>query len=224
MAFSAFLSAEEGEIAASLCRKAKASYLLFGGQSECERKILAVSSLEEETLKLCFPIVLLKFEGRDLSDVSNRDVLGALMATGIRREMIGDIIARDGVVLAFVLDQIKDFLIQNVTSIGRNSVTLSAVDLDFELPPQKFELCRLTVASLRADAIVGGLLHLSREQATRLFDEKKVFVNHSAMLKKTKELEVGDSIAVRGFGKWIIDECGGETRKGRIILLCKKYI
>lgn len=224
MVFSAFLTAEEGEMAAAICRKAGAPFLLFGGYPEAERKILAVSSYEEELLKNCFPMVLLRLSCGDPSAISNRDVLGALMATGIRRELLGDIIVRDGIAVFFAAEHIKEFLIQNVDSVGRQNVKLSEAPLDFEIPKPHFKEMRLTVASMRADAVVGALCNCSREQANRLIDGKAVSVNHLLIEKKTKEIRAGDCVVVRGSGKWIVDQCGDLTKKGRAVLLCRKYI
>lgn len=224
MVFSSFLTMEESAAADLICRKAGVPYFLYGGHSESERKMLAVSDLEWNDLLPCFPFVLLEGNGRDLASLTHRDVLGALMALGIRRELLGDIIVQEGNIFLFAADHIKEYLIQNVESIGRQSVHLIEVDSDFQLPKPRFEELRLTVASLRADAVVGSLCHCSREQANRLIDGKSVFINHSLLEKKTKEVRAGDRIIVRGSGKWIIDQCGDLTKKGRSVLLCRKYI
>ncbi len=224
MVFSAFLTAEEGAEAERICRRSGAPFLLYGGYDGSERKMLAVSSMDEETLKICFPMVLLQVTGGDPSALSNRDVLGALMATGIRRDVLGDIIVRDGQAVLFAAEHIKEFLIQNVTSIGRQNIELTEAPPNFKIPAPHFEQLRITVASLRADAVVGGLAKASREQANRLIDGKLVYLNHSLLEKKTKEVRAGDSLVIRGSGKWIIDECGELTRKGRAVLVCRKYI
>ena len=224
MVFSGFLTPEECVEASAICRNLGAPHLLYGGHENCERKILAISSYEEEMLRLCFPIVLLRVTGGDLSGLTNRDVLGALMGSGIRREVLGDIIVRDGQVLFFAADHIKDFLIQNITSVGRQNVKLSEAPPMYEIPEPHFEYLRITVASLRADAVVGGLAKTSREQANRLIEGKLVYVNHVLLEKKTKEVHAGDCIVIRGSGKWIIDECDDLTRKGRSVLVCRKYI
>lgn len=224
MVFSAFLTAEESVTAGRICQKEGVSYMLFGGYDDAERKQLAISTMDCEMLKMWFPIVLLKLCGKEVSTLTNRDVLGAFMATGIRRDVLGDIIVRDGQALVFVSEHIKDFLVQNVTSVGRQNVQLMEAPQPYEIPELRFEYQRLTVASLRLDAVVGGLVHLSREQASRLIDEKMVFINHEPIDKKTKEIHAGDCLVVRGSGKWIIDECGDLTKKGRAILQCRKYI
>lgn len=222
--FSPFLTMEECAEAVRICDCYKSPRLLFGGYAGSERKMLAVSSADEAELLNCFPISLLQFTGAGIESLTNRDVLGALMATGIKREVLGDIIARDGRVFLFVSEHIKDFLIQNLDSVGRCSVKLKEVSLDTAIPECRFEEMRVTVASLRIDAVVSALGHCSREQSNCLIDDKKVFLNHDLIEKRTKELSTGDCLVVRGIGKWLIDECGDLTKKGRVVLKCRKYI
>ncbi len=222
MVFSLFLTPEEASEAAFICKKEQVPFFLFGGYPESDRKMLAISSYDESVVKECFPLVLLQLFG-DLSLVTHRDVLGALMGTGVRRELIGDILVRDGIVAFFAADHIKDFLIQNVDSVGRQAVKIAEASADFELPKPKFEEFRYTVASLRLDAVVAALCRCSREQANRLIDGKSVSVDHLIVEKKTKEICTGNCVIVRGFGKWIVDQCGDLTKKGRTVLLCRKY-
>ncbi len=222
--FSSFLTAEEALIADNLCSKYCIPHTFLGGYDECERKILAISSLDEIQIEKMCPITLLKIECAEMSSISNRDVLGALMGSGIRREMLGDIIIRQGVAAVFTLNLISEFLIQNISTIGRFKVKLSVADERFEIPPAVFEHQRVTVPSLRLDAIVSSVAHISRDRASELIENKMVQINHIPSEKKTKEIHAGDCLVIRGVGKWIIDECGELSKKGRVILHCRKYI
>ena len=165
--FSGFLTAEEAAEAEAICRRAGAPYLLYCGYPASERKMLAISSLDEETLVQYFPIVLLQIVCGDADSLTHRDVLGALMALGIRRDVLGDIIVRDGCALFFAAEHIRDFLIQNLSSIGRQNVRLLEAAEDLKIPEPQFESLRITVASPRADAVVGALGRFSREQAAQ---------------------------------------------------------
>lgn len=222
--FSSFLTAEEAVMADNLCSKYCIPHTFLGGYAESERKILAISSLDETQIEKKCPIALLKIECAEMSSISNRDVLGALMGSGIRREMLGDIIIRQGVAAVFALNLISEFLIQNISTIGRFKVKLTIADEQFEIPPAVFEHQRVTAASLRLDAVVSNVAHISRERASELIENGMVQINHIPSEKKTKEIHAGDCLVVRGIGKWIIDECGELSKKGRIVLRCRKYI
>ncbi len=224
MLFSPFLTAEEALAGEAICLRSHMDYLLWGGYEDAERRQLGLSSMEKEVFRFCFPMCLIQVNGYGVETLGNRDVLGALMALGIKREMLGDIIARKGKVMFFAAEQMKDFLLQNVSTIGRCAVKLSVAEPPYDIPDADFEALRITVASMRADAVVGALAKTSRENASRLIDEKRVLINHIILDKKTKEIHAGDCLVVRGSGKWIIDSCGELTRKGRVAILCRKYI
>lgn len=224
MVFSSFLTPEEAAITSEFCSKRKVPYCLWGGYDESERKMLAISEYDSEILKEAVPIVLLKICGVEPSLISNRDVLGALMGAGIRRDMIGDIIVRQGVAAVFASEQIADFLIRSIDSIGRYKVSLEIAESDFFIPLPEFESIRVTAASLRLDAVISSIAHISRDQASDLIENKVVQVNHKVIEKKFKEINANDCVIIRGFGKWIIDDCGGISKKGRVVLHCRKYI
>ncbi len=224
MVFSSFLTAEEGEIAASICKNAGAPFFLYGGFDHAERKILAVSSMEHTLLKPCFPFAFLSITAYQPELISNRDILGAVMATGVRRDCLGDIVARKGVLLIVVAAHIAPFLIENVSKIGNQHVRISEIYEEIEIPEPEFQSFRLIVASMRLDAVIAALAKVSREQACRMIEEGNISINHLPAAKKTKELLSGDCVVIRGKGKWLLDSCDGTTKKGRIVLECKKYI
>lgn len=224
MVFSSFLTAEEGASAASICKNAGAPYFLYGGFDHAERKILAVSSMEHHLLKPCFPIVLLSIAAYQPELISNRDILGAVMATGVRRDCLGDIVARQGMLLMFVAAHIAPFLIENVSKIGNQHVRISEIFEEVEIPEPEYQSLRLTVASMRLDAVIAALAKVSRDQACQMIEAGNISINHIPAVKRTKELLSGDCVVIRGKGKWILDSCDGTTKKGRIVLECKKCI
>ena len=224
MAFSAFLTPEESAVAERYCQKRKVDYCLYGGYDQSERMVLAISSYDLDLLKTCFPITLLLIHSKELDHITHKDILGSLMASGIRRDQLGDIIVRDGGAMFFVLDHIKGYLIQNIKTIGHCGVELIEAMEDYSVPERQFEDVRFTAASLRLDAVVGGLCHFSRGQAEQAILNKMVSLNHITIEKKTKEIANGDRIVVRGKGKWIVDKCDALTKKGRVIVICRKYI
>ena len=69
---------------------------------------------------------------------SNRDYLGAIMALGIKRCVLGDI--ADSAVPPFIVCQSKiaQYLIDELQSVGRNSVKLSRGEIG-KLPENKYE-------------------------------------------------------------------------------------
>ena len=97
--FSDFLSLAEQDVFYRMERELSYSKpSLFGGAEPCERKIVRFGSEDELGYSLDYPIKCIKASAKDpkFSDgFSHRDLLGALMNLGIKRQMLGDI-AVDG--------------------------------------------------------------------------------------------------------------------------------
>ena len=146
------------------------------------------------------------------------------MALGIKRETVGDILIENGRAVVFVLDDIADYILSEVSKIGRIGVTLFS---GFEEPlPQRNELKEFTetVASLRLDCVVSAIAGISRGLATEKINNGFVAINSVTVEKSTKLVTNGDIITVRGSGKFIIDASTDRTKKDRIILKYKKYV
>lgn len=220
--FMGFLSAEQAVLATQILSKRSVDFALWGGYADAERKILACFPdwMEEKS----FPIEAITFTYRKSDILHHKDFLGSLMALGIKRETVGDILIENGRAVVFVLDEITDYILTEVGKIGRIGVTAQK---GFSEPlPQKNSLKEFTetVASLRLDCVVSAIAGISRAVATEKINDGFVTVNSVTVQKNTKIVTYGDIITVRGSGKFIIDAVSDRTKKDRIILKYKKYV
>ncbi len=71
-----------------------------------------------------------------------------------------------------------------------------------------------TASSLRLDNIISSALNLSRKESQRLIDLNFVKVNWESINRFHREIEDGDMVSVRGYGRFIV-ELLGKTRKDR---------
>lgn len=223
--FMGFLSlSESSEIRKNI---KEPNIVFFGGYDDAERRMFGALPEYLKGSYDAFPIDALKIFYRKVDKLSHRDVLGSFMATGITRDKIGDIRFGDGFALAFVANEISDYLIEQVSKIGRVGVEITKLPIDEVqnvFPPSQFEDMSFTVSSPRLDAIVSSLLGLSRTKAEQMIIDGVVFVNSFAITKSIKKVQSGDKITVRGYGKFIITETGALSKKGREIIRAKKYI
>ena len=86
------------------------------------------------------------------------------------------------------------------------------------LPEKKLSYREEHVASLRCDGIVSAVWRLSRSQGQTLFSQKKVFVNGRLTENGSQMLKDGDTVSVRGFGKFIFRGEKNTTKKGRLVI------
>ena len=106
--YSAFLDERQ----CMLCEKVMASvkyenYLLWGGYEGAERKMLCVyPQYGDDDIKNSFPMTAVTFRFRNEDRLDHRDHLGSLMALGITRDSVGDILVGDpdGVVVVHPAD------------------------------------------------------------------------------------------------------------------------
>ena len=82
---------------------------------------------------------------------------------------------------------------------------------------------RVSVAAIRADAIVGGAFNLSREESSSLFRKSCVSVNGKEFPDGSKKLKYGDTVSVRGHGKFAFIRDDGESRKGKTFVVLEIY-
>ena len=152
----------------------------------------------------------------DADSLSHRDVLGALMGAGIRRDAIGDIIIREKCCEFFLLADLTKYLLDNLTSAGRQHLHLEQVDpTSVEKPPQDMKELRVTVSSLRLDSVLSAAFHLSRGKTAEAIQGGRVNLNSLTCIKPDKQVAVNDEISLRGAGKLRLLEIHGQTKKDR---------
>lgn len=220
--FLGFLTPEESAIADSLLKSYGATYSFYGGYEDAQRRYLAC--IPDWCDRPKFPIAALTFEYRSVDKLSHRDFLGSLMALGITRESVGDILVGDGRTVVFLNSGIADHVTEQISKIGRVGVT---VKQGFSEPlPTVGRLCDFsdTVPSTRLDCIVAAVCSVSRSVACELIESGLVSVNSFCCEKNTKNIVSGDKVTVRGKGKFVIESVDSHTKKGRIILKYKKYV
>ncbi len=197
-------------------------YMLWGGYDDSERNMLGFFPDFMEPDPALFPLQALRLSCAETP--GHRTVLGSVMSLGIERSLIGDVaMEKQGAVL-FACDSICDYLMMNLTRVGRSKVTLVATEPDcLQILPRAWEPISGTVASVRLDCVLGLLTGVSRSGAEELLKKELVSVNFSVCTKGSVLLCEGDVISVRGFGRAELMAILGETRKGRMRITLKKY-
>jgi RNA-binding protein YlmH len=223
-----FLSPQEQASAKDLLRAAgvpETSCLFFGGYDGAERKLLQFLPdwLAPENAE--FPLRCLRASFRSEFALTHRDILGSLMGLGIVREKVGDLLVGNESCDLIVRDSVAEFLLENWKSAGRAGVSVAAVDsAELRVPEVKYEEIRDTVQTLRLDSVAAAGFHLSRGRAAALIGSGKVQVNWRECVKPDRALREGDAVSARGFGKLVVAQVGGVTRKGRTAIVLKRLI
>lgn len=197
----------------------------FGGFDNSERKCIAFISEdyygEPEFLVRYFQV---EWDKRYYS-LNHRDILGAFMAMGAKRELLGDIIfIPEGAQFA-AMEKFEQYILSNLLNIGSAPVNIKTITKDaLKEKEEKVKIIKATVAKLRLDSVAAAGFGVSR---SRMADEIKglnVKLNWKEVKSASQSVNEGDIFSFRGRGRVEFSEITGNTKKGRIGIVLKRFI
>ncbi|NMB45879.1 MAG: photosystem II S4 domain protein [Firmicutes bacterium] len=226
-AYSDFLDPRGQEIAVGIVRGVGSlNYQLSGGYRGAERQRLAIFPDYYPLDGVEIPLAAIDIDGTaDFSHVAHRDVLGAVLGCGIKREKTGDVLMTGRGAQVIMIPEIVPAVVHNLQAVQKVPVFVAEIDLEqLEAVPKRVKEIRATVASLRLDAVASAGYGTSRSQMAREIRGGKVKVDWKPIDNPAHGIEVGDVVSIRGRGRLEVAEQLGLTRKGRISVLLKRYI
>ena len=183
-----------------------------GGYPEAERRVAVFGGGEAPVICLEIAPSAPKFAG----ELTHRDYLGSLMALGLRRGLLGDIILAEGRAYAFCLEAAARIIERELNQMRRAAVRVTraeALPEGLASPPEESVVA---AASERLDALVAA-------ESARLFEAERVFVNGLPARSSSAKPEPGDIVSVRGMGRFRFEGALGETRRGRLRVSLRIY-
>ena len=214
--------------------------VFFGGYSEAERQRLfllpsytddfdgnASEKLdiyfsEEQKEAVCSLIV----RGSGYRELTHRDYLGSILSLGLERDAVGDLVLIDShSAVIFCSNKIGEFLKNSLEKISNDTVSVADFDVTENFSAHReFKRINDTVASNRLDCVVSALTGLSREKAQELIKKELCQLNYITECRSDRTLETPCTLTLRGYGKYILRELDGFTKKGRLKMSADKYI
>ena len=237
-----FLTPSEAVFALNVAHELRAAdrVFLFGGYADAERKRLVVlpsfvSDLDgeaEDKATIYFPddmadaVRAIYIKGSGYRELGHRDYLGSILALGIERCSIGDIVVMDEYsAVVFCTQKIFDYLMSGIERIASDKVAVEEFVPDGSFGAKReFLDIRDTVASDRLDCVVGALANLAREKAQNLIRSGLCEVNYSPEERVDACVKTPCIVTLRGFGKYNVLRFDGETKRGRLRLIAQKYV
>lgn len=200
------------------------NWRLYGGYEEAERAILVAFPDFYDLDSIAYPISAVAFRYRAVHRLTHRDFLGTLLSLGIRRDKIGDILCGTGLSVVFLREEIVPYVCEQVTCIGGEGVTI-VKNYTGELPlSREYKEIRETIVSPRLDVVVKALIRSSREDAAKLIRVGSVSVDHFPIESVSAPITAPCTISIRGSGRFLVDQIGPETKKGRLLFCARKCI
>ena len=189
---------------------------LDGGYDGAERKRALIGYLDNS--KLNYDIVILQSSyDPKFGEISHRNVLGTIMAFGIKRNTFGDIVVENNLITIFASLEISDFLINNLTMISHQRMNFKIIK-NFIQTEKKEIIQTINVASMRLDAVVAKAVNCGRSEAVDLINSGLVLINHKECLNISHTVKENDLLSIRKFGRVEILEIMGLSKKNRTIV------
>ena len=187
-----------------------------GGHEDAERKVLFIMPDEYTQADIEDTLCVIRISVSGGKPLSHRDYLGSVLGLGIKRDRIGDLTVYENGCDMVVLDEISGYILQNLTKIARQNAKCVKRNIrELRRSETVYEEQKIIVSSLRLDCVISGAYNLSRKA-------DRVQINHTVCNNISKTVNQGDTISLRGSGRFTIEEIGGTTKKGRTVLTIKK--
>lgn len=215
-----FLNPHEINLSISILNRFKdrVSYEIDGGYEDSESSIIYIYPAyryENEENDL----VLFKFETNN--KIKHGDVLGSILGLSIDRGKIGDILIGEKFTYFFVKREISNFIEINLTKVSKYNILLSREDDISSLPKKKYDYKKVIVSSFRLDNLISKVFNLSRSRVKYMIQAELVKVNFAKETRSHLELELGDLVSVRHYGRFRLYDLEGNTKKGNSVLIVR---
>ena len=157
--------------------------------------------------------------------LEHREILGTVFSLGLDSSMFGDIVITNNHYYIYVLDEIKDYFINNLNLIKKSKVKLEIRDLSIlEDYKREYENLEIIVSSERIDTVISHLIGINRNKIKELIKDKDILLNYEVVTNVSKRLISGDIFSIRKYGKYKYIGVIKNTKGGNLVIQIDKYI
>lgn len=188
----------------------------YGGPyAERQRAIIAPDYFQPEVED--FEIILFEIDyPQKFVTLQHQHVLGTIMSLGIERDQLGDIVV-DNRIQFTLTKQLESYIILELNKIKGATVKLNALPIkDMIQSVENWHSSETTVTGLRLDVVLKEMIRKSRSISKQLIEKKRVKVNHTIIDSADFQLDKGDLLSIQGYGRAMITDIGGKTKKDKV--------
>lgn len=192
----------------------------YGIFDRAEKKRLVIAPEFFEVGRQDFEELLLQIRfAKKFINLRHKDLLGALLAAGVNRSVIGDIVVDQDLGLAqlAVEKSHQIFLTQTVDQIGKAKVHFEQVADSKALVPAVDEEERFVlIPSLRLDAVIAACFGISRTQVSEMISRGFISVNWVKNDDASRLMHRQDVVSVRKYGRIRLQSLAGQSKRDKI--------
>ena len=184
-------------------------------------------NLNEYTDNIEQHIAAINIDGNFLFDKATQDDFQtSIMATGVSRYQIGDIILlpQDRGAQVIITADATFNIITSLKQVRSIPVVVSEIELiNISKRPAQFKQIVCIEASTRLDAVASAVFGISRSKLVKLVDNNNVMVNWKVNNNSAYPLKIGEEIALKDGGKIFIENIEA-TAKGRFRIIANRSL
>lgn len=188
-----------------------------GGYEQAERKraLILPPYVEAEPEDYSLSLFRLDYPSK-FSTVSHPQLLGSLLGMGLIREKFGDLLFSDDKIQFIAATEVADFIRIHLNKAGPTQVSTEEIPFsEIILPAEEWVEGTGTVSTLRLDAVLAEIYHVSRGKAVEAIEHNLVKLNWKKTDKPSESIQAGDYLSMRGYGRSQVIETSGLTKKGK---------
>lgn len=189
---------------------------------DCERRRAIINytfnNLKDDLINNYISIIKISYN-KKFGNITHRDVLGALIGLGIKRECIGDILIDDNAYI-YVVKEMANYIINTLSSVGKVIVRCEYSNIDEvnSIKVENYIEKTIIVSSYRLDNVISEICCLSREKAKQYIILKNVKINGVININPDYIVKIDDLISIHRFGRVIVKEEINKTKKDKYVL------
>lgn len=156
----------------------------------------------------------------------HKDYMGAIYSLGVKREFIGDIIAKENYAYFFCMKSVEEYFTLNLISVGNQEVEIIPIDLfsnELKSLDINFIEKEYIIPSFRVDAILSEVYNLSRSEIKEKIIKGELYINDKNIFYPNTIVGKGDIISLKRCGKLKVGEEIRKTKNSNIVLRIYKY-
>jgi len=181
------------------------NYNIYLPYKDSEKLILYTKNIPKVSL----------FKIKSYNKLRHQDILGSLLGLNISSSYLGDIIVDNDNYYFYIISELDDYLINNLTYIGNNKIQIESISLnELENYERKYEELEFIVSSNRIDNILSKIINTNRDKIINKINNKEVIVNYNILMKHSYVLK----------GKYKYLGIINNTKKNKLVIKCLKYI
>lgn len=214
-----FMNPHEIEVAQKLIGRHNGVQIAFSGgilEAEMQRGLIYPDGYVVEDEDFEIAVMEVRYPGKFVK-ITHRDVLGALMHLGLKRELYGDIVVEKDIAYFACNAKMADYLLANLKMVGRGSIQIKRTDKKLT-HHQDYHQSIVSIASFRLDVIIAEAFRLSRKEATANIQSNFVKVNYKEVVQTNYLCHNNNIISLRRHGRVKITDLKKVNRKGKHVI------